>query len=268
MATLPNPPDDLTPEQLFLGHLKLIEEIIAHSCRRSHFSPQDVEDFGGLVKLKLIDDDYAIIRQYQGKCSMRTYLTVVIKRLLMDHQDHLWGKWRHSAEAERLGPVAMRLERLLGREGYSLDEAIQILRVNEKVQMSELELRDLAEKLPPRVGRQPPAGEGDLEAKPDGALRPDEELAEKERKGISRRVYVTLLSCLKALPKEDQVLVKDRQRFSVAQIARLRKVEQKPLYRRLTKIYAALKECLGRHGVRQQDVKEVLGSLDPGISDF
>jgi hypothetical protein len=179
----------------------------------------------------------------------------------------LWGKWRHSAEAERLGPVAMRLESLLGREGHSLDEAIQILIVNEKIQMSEAELRDLAKKLPPRLGRIPVRDEV-LEGLPARGPQPDEDLAEKEREGISRRVYVTLLSCLKALPKEDQVLVKDRQRFSVAQIARLRKVEQKPLYRRLTKIYATLKVCLGRHGVRQQDVKEVLGSLDPGISDL
>jgi DNA-directed RNA polymerase specialized sigma24 family protein len=267
MATLPNPPDDLTPEQLFLGHLKLIEEIIAHSCRRSHFSPQDTEDFGGLVKLKLIDDDYAIIRQYQGKCSMRTYLAVVIKRLHLDYQDHLWGKWRYSAEAERLGPVAMRLERLLEREGHSLDEAIQILRINEKIEMSESALRALAKTLPPRLGRRF-VGEEELEVLPHQGPQPYEDLAKKEREGISRRVYVTLLSCLKALPKEDQVLVKDRQRFSVAQIARLRKVEQKPLYRRLANIYAVLKKCLGRHGVRRQDVKEVLGSLDPGISDF
>lgn len=267
MATLPTPPDDLTPEQLFLGHLKLVEEIIAHCCRRSHFTRQDAEDFGGHVKLKLIEDDYAIFRQYQGKSSMRTYLTVVIKRLHLDYQDHLWGKWRYSAEAERLGPVAMRLERLLEREGHSLDEAIQILRVNEKIEMSESELRELARKLPPRIGRHI-VGEEALETEPTRALQPDGDLEERERERIRRRLYVTLQSCLAALPKEDKLLVKDKQLFSVAQIARSRNVEQKPLYRRLTKIYATLRDCLGRHGVRRQDVEEAMKSLNPGISDF
>ena len=267
MATLPNPPGDLPPMDLFLGHLKLIEEIIAHSCRRAHFKREEAEDFGSLVKIKLLEDDCAILRQYQGKSSIRTYLTVVIKRLLLDYQDHLWGKWRHSAEAERLGPVAMRLERLLGREDHSLEEAIQILRINEKIEMSEAELRDLAAKLPPKLGRRV-VGEERLEAEPSKDPRPDEQVEEKERTRISRRVYMTLKGCLDALPKEDKLLVKDRMRFSVAEIARIRRIEQKPLYRRLDKIYKALKACLGKHGVRRQDVEEVLGSLNSKISDF
>ncbi len=252
---------------LFLGHLKLIEEIIAHSCRRAHFKREDAEDFGSLVKIKLLEDECAILRQYQGKSSLRTYLTVVIKRLLLDYQDHLWGKWRYSAEAERLGPVAMRLERLLQREDRTLEEAIQILRINEKIEMSEAELRDLAAKLPPRFSRQF-LGEERLEAEPSRELRPDEHLKEKERVRISWRVYRTLQGCLDALPKEDKLLVKDRLRFSVADIARIRRIEQKPLYRRLEKIYKALRRCLGKHGVRRQDLEEVMGSLDPKISDF
>jgi len=62
MATLPTPPGDLPPEDLFLGHLKLIEEVISHCCRRSHFSREEVEDFGGHVKCRLIEDDHAIWR--------------------------------------------------------------------------------------------------------------------------------------------------------------------------------------------------------------
>ena len=267
MATLPNPPGDLPPMDLFLGHQKLIEEIVAHCCRRAHFKREEAEDFGSLVKIKLLEDDCAILRQYQGKSSLRTYLTVVIKRLLIDYQDHLWGKWRYSAEAERLGPVAMRLERLLQREDRPLDEAIRHLRTNEKIEMSEAELRDLAAKLPPRLGRHF-VGEDPLDSKPAPEPGPAEQVEEKERAGIGRRVYMTLKDCLDALPKEDKLLVKDRMRFSVAQIARLRGVEQKPLYRRLEKIYKALKACLGKHGVRRQDVEEVLGSLNPKISDF
>lgn len=268
MATLPNPPGELTPMDLFLGHQKLIEEIVAHCCRRAHFKKEEAEDFGSLVKIKLLEDDCAILRQYQGKSSLRTYLTVVIKRLLLDYQDHLWGKWRYSAEAERLGPVAMRLERLMGREGYTRDEAIQILRINEKVEMSEAELRDLADKLPPRFSRIFFGAER-LEGVTSPEPQPDEPVEEEERTRISQRVYKTLQGCLGALPKkEDKLLVLDRMRFSVAEIARIRRIEQKPLYRRLDKIYKDLRTCLGKHGVRRHDLEEVLGSLNPKISDF
>lgn len=267
MATLPSPPDDLTPEQLFLGHLKLIEEVIAHCCRRSHFKREETEDFGSHVKLKLIEDDYAVLREYQGKSSLKTYLSVVIRHLLLDYRDHLWGKYRPSAEAERLGPVAMRLECLLGREKYTLDQACQILRMNEKVEMSEAELRSLAAKLPPKSSRHV-VGEESLAAEPDRGPRPDERAEANEREGMKRRVYMTLQGCLAALPKEDRLLVQMRMEYSVAQIARIRKVDQKPLYRRLEKIYKELRKCLGRHGIRRQDLEEILGSLKPEISDF
>ena len=183
MATLPSPPSDLPPMDLFLGHQKLIEEVIAHCCRRSHFKREEAEDFGSLVKIKFLEDDCAILREYQGKSSIRTYLTVVIKRLLMDYQDHLWGKWRYSAEAERLGPVAMRLERLLQREDVPLDEA--------SGPAHEREDRDV------RGGAPGPRGQVAAQVQPyflwGGAAgvrafpgaRPDEQVDEKERARIA-----------------------------------------------------------------------------------
>jgi hypothetical protein len=78
MATLPSTPGDPPLMEFYLEHEKLIKEITAHFCRRYHFSREEAEDFGSHVKLKLIDDDCSILRQHQGKSSMKTYLTVVI----------------------------------------------------------------------------------------------------------------------------------------------------------------------------------------------
>src|SRR5262245_33575612 len=104
MAT---PPGDLPPEQIFLANLKHIKTVIAQSCRRSNFSTQEAEDFDGQVICKLIDDDYAVIRKFRGDkgATLRTYLAMVIKRALLDHQDHIWGKHHASAVAKQLGPV-------------------------------------------------------------------------------------------------------------------------------------------------------------------
>src|SRR5215218_3468574 len=76
----PTPMDDLTPEQLFLDNLDLIERIAAHACRWSRLRPEDKEDFISWVKLKLIEDDYAVLRRYEKRenATLRTFLTVVI----------------------------------------------------------------------------------------------------------------------------------------------------------------------------------------------
>jgi hypothetical protein len=104
--------------------------------------------------VKLIDDDYGIIRKFQGRSSLKTYLTTVVSNEMKDFLNHLLGKWRPSAEAQRLGPVAVQLEKLL-RDGLSPNEAVRTLQTNHKVEMSAQELADMAARLPDRVPRKP-----------------------------------------------------------------------------------------------------------------
>src|SRR4051812_9136398 len=144
----PDPPSDLPPDQLFLKSLPLIEKLIAFASRRSRFSREDAEDFSSWVKLKLIEDDYGVLRKFKGGCNLGTYLSVVIQRLAQDYRNHLWSKWRPSAEAIRLGPLAVRLEQLLVRDDYSFEEACQILQVNEGIGLTDAELDGLRAKLP------------------------------------------------------------------------------------------------------------------------
>jgi RNA polymerase sigma factor (sigma-70 family) len=248
-----------TPEELFLKNLPLIEEIISHCCRKSRFSPQEAEDFRGHVHCRLIEEDYAILAKYQGRSSIRTYLTTVINRLLLDYQNHIWTKWRHSAEAERLGRVAMELERLLVRDGLSFDEACKDLR-GRGVEMSVLELADIRAKLPPRSLRRF-VTDDKLQDKPAREPRPDEQLEDKEREVTKRRVYAALFRALETLSKEDQILVRLWTEFKVSEIARLRGVDQKPLYRRLARAFAELKKALAHQGVRRKDIEDLLGGL-------
>jgi len=266
MATLPKPPDGLPPEQLFLGHLPLIEDVIAHCCRRSRFQPEEAKDFGQEVMVKLIEDDYAVFRLSKGRSSIKTYLTIVIKRLLLDYQDHIWGKWRPSAEAEKLGRLAMRLERLRVRDEMSFGEACQTL-WGEGVTMSETELRDLDAKLPPKSMRRF-VGEESIQNEASRDPRPDEVVERNEWAADWKRITAKLLQALETLPAEDQILVRMRTEYKVVDIARLRKMDQKSLYRRLDKIHARLEKELERLGVRRQDVENLLRALKPGLLDF
>jgi RNA polymerase sigma factor for flagellar operon FliA len=255
------PPGGRPPKELFLKNLKHIDAVVAHCCWRAHFSPQEAEDFGQHVKLKLIENDYGVFRKFQEKSSLETYLTTTIKNLASDYRDHIWSKFRCSAEAERLGEVAKRLETLRVRDKHSSKEAYEILRVNEGVELTEAELADLEAKLPHRIPRQV-VGEETLQFEPAREPRPDQRLLEKERETTRRRVYMGLGRVLDDLSTDDQLFVKMWIKFSIAEIARILKVEQKPLYRRMAKILKALRKALECQGVRREDIEEILGPLE------
>src|SRR5262252_2162053 len=104
-------------EEIYKEHLPIIGQIAQSVCRRHGVGDDDAEDFASDVRLKLCDNDYAVIRKFQNKCSFTTYLTVVINKTFLDHRRHLWGKWTPSAQAKRFGTVGMLLERLISRDG-------------------------------------------------------------------------------------------------------------------------------------------------------
>src|SRR5688572_2526377 len=108
---------DSDSERLLLDNLPLLERILAATCRRYRLSREEAEDFSSVVRLKLIADDYQVLRAYAGRSSLASYLGAVVQRAWLDHCNHLWGKWRPSAEARRLGPLGIRLDTLLHRDG-------------------------------------------------------------------------------------------------------------------------------------------------------
>lgn len=243
----------MTPEETFLSYLPHIDKVVAHLCRRHHFKKEECEDFHSYVKVKLLEDDCAVLRKFQGRSSLKTYLTTVVVNLMKDYQNHLWGKWRPSAEAERLGPVAVLLEKLLVRDGYSFDEAVQILQTNHNVEMSWQEIHAMAAKLPPRSTRQM-EGEEEMRNLAAPGERPDDRLEEREREAARRKAFEALLEVRKTLPKEDQLILKMQgDGFSVADISRSLGLDQKKLYRRIQKTLAWLRQELGRRGIRTED---------------
>src|ERR1019366_2147799 len=104
--------------------------VISFVSARHHLPGVEADDFASHVKLRLIEDDYAILRKFQRRSSLRTYLTVVIQRMFLDYRISAWGKWRPSAEAKRAGAVAVQLEQLMGRDGYRFGEACELLETN------------------------------------------------------------------------------------------------------------------------------------------
>ena len=258
MATLQTPPAELSAEQLFLGNLKHIDQVAQHATRRRHFSRQETEDFVSTVRLKLLENDYEVIRKFQGKSSFRTFLTTVVERLMLDYQNHLWGKWRPSAEAERLGRAAVRLEMHRVRDGLTFDEACKILRMNEGVELSLQELEEIEVRLPSRYPPRQILGEEELAERPADGETPAESLLGREASERRREVLELLGDALDRLPSEDRLIARMRGEFQVVRIAKALGLEQKPLYRRIEKIFDALRADLIAHGVAAEEVAEIL----------
>lgn len=64
-------------------YMGLIYHVIQHAghARSRTLSPADVEDIAADVFLALVDDDYGVLRRFQGTSSLPTYLTVVARRI-------------------------------------------------------------------------------------------------------------------------------------------------------------------------------------------
>ncbi|MBV9493185.1 MAG: sigma-70 family RNA polymerase sigma factor [Acidobacteria bacterium] len=254
-------------EQLLVGNLELVERLIRHLCR-NRLDPAEVEEFSAWVKLRLVDNDYAILRKFQRRCSLPTYLNVVIKRLLSDYQIHLRGKWHTSAAAQKLGPIAVTLERLLHRDRKSLDEAAAILQATEKDAPSRAELEKLAAKLPSRRAHPSFVNAEDMTEELAVSPEPIEDGAmARDRRTTEKTIAVTLKEGLAELSSEDLTILRllFAQAMTVADVARMMHVEQKPLYRRIETIYKNLKKRLASAGIGAADAEEIVGRHDTSL---
>ena len=254
-------------EAMFLAQLALIDRVIAFVCRRNHLTSADAEDFASHARLRLMDDDYAVLRKFQGRSSLKTFLTITLQRVFYDYRIAAWGKWRPSAEAGRRGAVAILLERLIGRDGHTFEEAFEIITVNHRVTVSRADLERMAAALPPRTKRRMEQDDL-LEALPSGDAA-DGAAIEDERRRAAARITLALQAQLDSLPAQDRLML--RLRFedgrTVAQIAAILRIEQKPLYRRLDRLLRELRDGLEDRGVSRAEVKELLGDAPVEMPD-
>ncbi|RUL85601.1 RNA polymerase sigma factor [Tautonia sociabilis] len=64
-------------------YMGLIYHVIHHVAyaRSVSLSPADVEDICAEILLRIVDDDYGVLRRFKAQSSLPTYLTVVARRI-------------------------------------------------------------------------------------------------------------------------------------------------------------------------------------------
>src|SRR5262245_33957491 len=239
------------PQQLFLTHLPAIDGIARAAARRRRLTPDESEEFRSIVRMRLIEDDYAVIREFRGSSSFKTFLTVVIARHCLDFRASAWGRWRASSKARRLGDTAVALERLMMRDGMPFDQAVQKVRKTDPSATIE-GLSGVAGQLPTRI-RRVRVGEECLESCYAGTPAPDAGIGMRE----GRRVVGALARALTTLDPVDRRIMKLRftDGVSVVGIARREGIEQASLYRRVERILRRLRRDIEGRGVERTDVE-------------
>jgi len=251
-------------EAVLVENLPLIDRIAAALARRNGLAGDDASDFASWVKLKLVEDDFAVVRKFRGESALSTYLTVVVAMLARDYRVQRFGRWRSSAAARQNGPVAVKLESLVRRQGYRLEHAGELLRTSGQTALTDRELSALLARCPMRgpmrplsVGEQPLASaESDTSA--------DVLVVNDEIELRRQRAWGALSESIQAFPSEDRLVLRMKfwDEMSVADIARALSIEQKSLYRRLERLLAELKRRLASAGITGAEWSELVAEAD------
>jgi len=245
-------------EALFLEHLGWIDRVASMACSNHGVWGADAEDFAASVRMALVEDDYVIIRRFRGDAEIKTYLASVVVRHFVNFNRAERGRWRPSAAAERLGAPAVDVETLVRRDGYTLQQAGEKLRTAGRTTLSDAELARLLAQLPERAPLRPEVGEPatGLDAAP-GDSRADERVVEAEADSRRTEVLGVLGTAMEQLEPEEQLIVRLHfaEGYTLADVARALRLEQKPLYRRVDRLRARLRTLLESAGLGGDDVR-------------
>ncbi len=243
---------------LFVAHKALIERVARRICLRHHIYGDEAEEFTQDLWIHLIKDDYAIIRKHRGESTLDTYLTTVVANFARDFREKKWGKWRLSVAARERGPVAEQLDTLVSRDGFTLDEACEVL-ATRGVTATRAELEAIAAVLPAR--RRPREVQPD-DARPDpvSTVEADQGAVNADERRAAARVLMALKDVLAALSPRDRLIIKLRFYDGLSQVSIARKlgVDEKLFFRLGNKLEAGLRQALEARGLSKDQIVDVL----------
>lgn len=246
---------------LFAAHVDTVNSAIAHTCRTHRLGVDAADEFGSWARLRLLDHDQTALRRFEGRSSLRTYLIAVVQRLYLDWRNAEWGKWRPTAEARRLGPTAIELERLVVRDRLTYHEAAHTLVARGWVSASACDALWMQLPRRPRRQRIDEAALAELPSSATASHRVDD----REREAEAVALCAALSRALAALPEHDRVLIQLRYwaGHTVARIATMTGENQKALYRRFDRLAADLRRRLEADGVGQRALGILADRFDP-----
>jgi RNA polymerase sigma factor (sigma-70 family) len=241
-----------------------IRRAVAFVCRKHGLHGADAEDFASTVNVKLLEDECAILRQFRGDSNLNTYLNVVVHRIFIDQCVHEHGKWRPSADAKRIGPVAAELERRVQWDGEQVDDAVrQTAAAHPDVPLAEI--KQIAANVPQRQRRRStvPLDEA-VELFLTAREQSDILIVTRARRSTRSRAEEIVRTHLKSLEPQDRLILQFQfeDDMHISDIARRLQVDQKPLYRRREQLFRELRSALQEQGIGADEIRDLLEHPD------
>jgi RNA polymerase sigma-70 factor (ECF subfamily) len=122
----------------FLG---LIYHVIHHTAhlRSVPMRPEDIEDLAAEVMLRIVADDYKVLRQFRGESSLATYLTVIARRICIEELARRGAIREAPAGTDGQAPAAAEPEERPKTE-YGLETLEEVNRLLRKLPSREREI--------------------------------------------------------------------------------------------------------------------------------
>jgi RNA polymerase sigma-70 factor (ECF subfamily) len=111
----------------FLGLIYHVIHYTAH-LRSTPISPENVEDLAQEILLQIVANDYAVLRQFRGKSSLATYLTVIARRVAVTELQKLVPPPQSISPEFRKSPQEARESRGVQAGIENLEQVQQLLK--------------------------------------------------------------------------------------------------------------------------------------------
>jgi hypothetical protein len=251
----------VSDEAKFLEALPVIDDVAGQVCRRHRLNAAEADDFKSEVRLHFIERNYEVLRKFEGRCALSTYVNVVVQRVFLDFRNRMWGRWRPSTEARRLGPTAILIERLVARDGWTLEQALEMLRTNNQLEIDETH-RAFCNTLSARSPGRRMVSEDDAAEVVSPGPSADANVVMAVRDFAIKRVQAALERARQGLTATDRLILKMRfdDRAAVSDIARALHLEQRPLYRTIERLLKTVGEAMRADGISHADIDALINA--------
>lgn len=251
---------------LLESNLSITNDVVRKFCYRHNIAGDDADEYNSHVYEKLLEDDCRKIREFKGGSSYKTYITVVISRILID-RIRSGRRWKPSQKAMDMGEDAVILEELIYRRNYSFEQAYSTLTTNHGSSISRDRAYEIVTLLQRRYVRskRPRVVELVDNISDNRDTAPDMVVVNKEISKKKDRLENVIKEIREFLSNEERLLL--RMRFEgnikISEIARVLKRERNYVDKKLKKIFVEFREDLLSRDISIDDVKDIIAS---GIS--